>query len=279
MTVHSGKVLSIVVTYEPNWGSVIENITDISSEIDVFISDNSKEPYSIDGGFSNGVFYHHNGGNIGIAAAQNTAIRFAKEHDYEYVIFIDDDSSISLVQINDLLSSYDFLERNGYKVAALCAVPNQTGGLDVKKSIPKLERYLSSENLMSSSSITAVRTFNDIGMFDESLFIDYVDYEWGWRARNMGYDIIIDSSVVFSHHLGEGVLDLKVFRLGVPSPVRHYFQTRNMLKMMTLNYVPLRWKISQLCLFPIRFIIFSFFYSENKKRRKFFLKGIKDFFS
>lgn len=277
--IHSRKqILAIVVTYEPDWHLVFENVIKISESIDVFISDNSAEKLLLDDGKIDNIFYWHNGGNIGIAAAQNVAIKFAKTNEYEYVIFIDDDSTISFFKIKKLLADYEYLNGLGYKISALCAMPDQTGGLDLKKTIPGQNRFFFAENLMSSCSVTAVKTFADVGVFDADLFIDYVDYEWGWRARGMGYSIVIDSSVKFSHHLGEGVLDLKLFKLGIPSPIRHYFQTRNLLRMLTLSYVPIRWKISQCCLFPLRFIIFSFIYQESKKRRQFFLKGIRDFF-
>ncbi|END16895.1 putative rhamnosyltransferase domain protein, partial [Escherichia coli P0301867.8] len=40
---------------------------------------------------------------------------------------------------------------------------------------------------MSSGSLTKVDVFKKIGLFDEDLFIDYVDYEWGWRALEKNF--------------------------------------------------------------------------------------------
>lgn len=274
------KVLVVVVTFNPEWVVLFDRLIRILSEFDVFISDNSIDQEGAEhlAGFASFKFfdrlhYYHNGGNVGVAAAQNKGICYAEKNSYQYIVFIDDDSDFSADQIYLLLEGLEYLERSGTLVAALCAKPEQTGGLDNDFIFKECQKYTLTKNLMSSGSMCNVSVFKHVGYFDEGLFIDYVDYEWGWRAQSLGYCVLIDSAVIFPHSLGEGKVNLIFLKLGIPSPIRHFYQTRNLIKMLKLKYVPLKWKIAQLLLLIVRFFVFGFFYTGSSGRRKNFIRG------
>ena len=278
------KTLVIVVTFNPEWRAVFNSIVSNINVHDIFISDNSDESNDslvaelLADKDKSRVIYHYNGGNVGIAAAQNAAINFAISRGYNYVFFSDDDSSFNDGIIGKLIDSSSKLLLEGTKLAAICATPLERGGMDKTDRIN--EQFSSVRNLMSSGSLCPVHVFSVVGLFDEELFIDYVDYEWGWRSLKMGFELFIDTSILFSHRLGMGRLDLPLFmRLGVPSPIRHFYQTRNLLRLCLLSYVPLSWKLLQVMLLPIRFAIFGFLYSDSRKRRGYFIQGFLAAFS
>lgn len=263
-------VITIIVTYNPPWDKVLERIKSFSVSTAVFVSDNSDHDSSQLFDLQN-VTYHFNSGNVGIAKAQNIGVEHAIQHQYEYVAFVDDDSNFSGEQIVKLVDNYTLLGVTGRNIAAYCACPNEKGGLDDRIKSKLSNHIFITNNLMSSGSLTRTEVFKDVGLFKERLFIDFVDYEWGWRALDKNYLIVIDSSVQFEHSLGQGRLGIF---LGIPSPIRHFYQTRNLLWILRLKYVPISWKIKQLMLLPVRFIYFGLIYKQSGLRRANFIKGL-----
>lgn len=265
------NLLMILVTFNPDWEKILTRVESFKKTGHVFISDNSSVSNCFFKTPDGNVTYHYNDGNVGIAKAQNVGIEYAIQNNFELIAFIDDDSDLNGEKILSLVSNFHSLNDSSLNIAAYCALPSEQGGMDRKyKSNIKNDLFMS-DNLMSSGSLTPTKVFKDIGLFKEKLFIDFVDYEWGWRALTAGYTIVIDASITFTHKLGSGKTGVG---LGIPSPVRHFYQTRNLLWVSKLNYTPLLWKIKQLILLPVRFILFGFLYKEAKKRRAQFIKGL-----
>lgn len=265
------EILIVLVTYNPNWVAVVERVNNFSKVGCVFISDNSDKFLTDTSVFErDNIIYHYNNGNVGIARAQNIGINYALRHDYNYVAFIDDDSDLTGDKILNLLCNYHELSKKNENIAAYCAYPSEQGGLDIKTKSHLGDGLFQTQNLMSSGSVTKLSFFEELGLFKEELFIDFVDYEWGWRAIAAGYLIIVDPEVRFEHHLGMGK---GTYGLGIPSPIRHFFQTRNLLWMLRESYVPLSWKIKQFLLLPVRFILYGFCNKDSKIRRENFLRG------
>ena len=107
---------------------------------------------------------------------------------------------------------------------------------------------------MSSGTLIHRNAIEYVGLFEEPLFIDCVDFEWGWRARSLGVKLLLVREAFFSHTIGDGLHRYEQ----LPSPIRHYYQTRNINYMLTRNYVPKLWKMKQLFFFfpKIEFYIF-----------------------
>ena len=49
--------------------------------------------------------------------------------------------------------------------------------------------------LISSGSLVLKNAFDKIGNFKEEFFIDYIDYEWVWRAQRQGYKVFKTNKV------------------------------------------------------------------------------------
>ena len=64
---------------------------------------------------------------------------------------------------------------------------------------------------------------------NEDLFIDWVDFEWSWRALKEGVELVVCCDVLISHQLGDesGVILGK--SLSSRAPIRHYYIVRNCL--------------------------------------------------
>ena len=73
----------------------------------------------------------------------------------------------------------------------------QFNGLKVNRIIPKEEElYTSADYIISSGTLIHVDAFKAVGLMMEELFIDYVDLEWGLRAKKMGYHCFVANHVV-----------------------------------------------------------------------------------
>src|SRR5690606_36905073 len=83
------------------------------------------------------------------------------------------------------------------------------------------------DHLISSGCLISLDAIEKIGTFEESLFIDYVDTEWCWRARRKGFRLLGVGSAHMKHNLG----DDEFIAFGQPrtlhAPFRLYYQMRN----------------------------------------------------
>mgnify|MGYP002888735411 CR=1 FL=1 len=58
------------------------------------------------------------------------------------------------------------------------------------------------ETIITSGSIIPVKVLQNVGLMDETLFIDYIDYEWCLRAIHKGYQIYLSDSKM-RHNMGD----------------------------------------------------------------------------
>lgn len=209
-------------------------------------------------------------GNVGIAKAQNRAIECAWSKGGEYVLLLDDDSIPSDRIVENF---HHAVGKFSEQQVILGARIVDYQGIEISNSKLGSSDYVQCRDLNSSGSFIHKRIFEEVGYFREELFIDCVDFEWGWRARRLGYDIIIISDATLQHSLGIG----KSKGLRIPSPIRHYYQYRNVLYLIFDPVTPVAWKISQIFKLPIKIIAVVFLAPDALIRIKFSLLGIRDF--
>lgn len=132
--------------------------------------------------------------------------------------------------MDSLLDSYLRLASTGEKVAAIGPlIINKDTGQPYKHRADLRERYSETGFVISSGSIVAMDTFAAIGLMMEGLFIDYVDSEWCWRARNRGYKSFIDTTLHMPHKVGENERKVLGFPVLCAKPFRYYYVYRNIL--------------------------------------------------
>ncbi len=82
------SVCGVIVTYEPDLARLAEAISRTTSQVDALIVvDNGPERLELDG-----VEVIRPGGNVGLAAAQNLGIAWARDHSHTHVLLLDQDS-------------------------------------------------------------------------------------------------------------------------------------------------------------------------------------------
>lgn len=275
------KIICIFVLYKPSAELLGKAIKAIINQVDlVWISDNTPGGFkgidNITGVFKSKLKYAMMDGNVGIAKAQNAGIRYALDHDFNFVYFLDQDSISPSGIVNCLLQQFKDLESKGIKVGGVGAQPfnRETGKIyeaNVKKGKRVKDGVVEVTELINSSSLFTKELFLSTGMMDESLFIDGVDHELCWRANHKAqYRFFKDTSLLFNHKQGEGDRTFLGITIRITTPFRIYYQYRNYFWLLRRNYVPAYWKVSN----GIKYFCKCFYYPLFCKPRSDYFKRI-----
>lgn len=218
--------------------------------------------------------------NFGIAKAQNIGISKAKELGCEYVVFFDQDSDITGLFVDNLLQQYVKLQKKNPRIAIMGPIiinkdSNEEYISFLFKAKKTKDNLVYCDNIISSGSIVSIKILDDIGYLDESLFIDYVDFELCWRAIAKGYCCCRNYNVKLFHKIGT---DKKVLgrSTSISSPFRFYYQFRNYFILCKRAYVPLSWKLKKTINLSYRFFFYPIALKGGRIYLKYMLRGIKD---
>lgn len=204
------------------------------------------------------------GANYGIATAQNRGIAAYKENKCRYVIFLDQDSDISKSFSLNLIENFEYYSSK-FRLAAVGPGP-------LSKPVHAVK------HIKSSGMLTNKDVIDDLGGYIEDLFIDLVDYEWCWRAKSKGYQILACPGD-FNHTLGEPTSILGFFTKSIASPMRHYYQTRNLFLLWKLGYSDKKWLLVRILLLPVKMTLYVLLFRPRVLRIKSFYMGLRAVFN
>lgn len=272
----------IVTVYNPDLNELELNLRSYIDQVNhVIVCDNSDnsiislEIQCLLGSFPKAQLLCFNE-NLGIAEAQNRGIKLAASQGATYFIEMDQDSSLPANYVERIIRSYQYLIDAGHAVGGVgpVAVSAKDGayyhGVKEPKGLMKVEKTLSSGFFFS------LEAFDAVGDKDSDLFIDYVDWDWCWRSNVKGLGVFVDTELTMQHMLGEGHRKILFFSVGMPAPIRHYYQYRNGLYMLTRRHVPLRWKFERAVILLLKLPVYMFFSERGKARRAYIVKAFKD---
>lgn len=231
--------------------------------------------------------------NFGLGKAYNAGIALARRLKAAFVLLMDHDSIPESTMLTELHSAFLQLEKQGKSIAAVgpryrdCVTDRLSEFVAVgswgltrlrcDQSLP----YVRADFIISSGSLISVRSLNQIGDMDESLFIDHIDTEWCFRAKAKGFDIYGVCDAIMLHSLGERRIRVWWGRwrsIAVHQPFRYYYMFRNSVLLWQRSYMPTAWKRAD----QIRMLYFFWFFlivSPNRRTNvSMMLKGLKDGF-
>ena len=245
------KTVAIVVLYNDNTEEAASNVKVIAQQVDkICLVDNSTDAYPERFSDIHNVVYLPQYANKGIATAQNIALRYALAEKAEFIFFADPDSKIPDHAVSTLFSTYHRLVEKGYPVGGVgsTAYNRSTGSPYPLQS--NFVRHIEEDHvtevtfLMNSVSLIPARHFMQVGLMDDSLFIDGIDSEWCWRgAHQYGLRFFLDDHLPIMHQLGLGTRIIAGKERAVTPPARFFYQYRNYLWLCRRNYVPQKWLI------------------------------------
>lgn len=275
------KIYSILVAYNPDLEELNQAVERLKKQTDiVIVCNNSDYDVEFEG---EQVKVFNFGENLGIAKAQSIGMKWAFENGADFILQMDQDSIPNDDLVEKLLECYEELTEKGYKVGL---VGSQDYDKDTKKeSIARYKKgiliqdteYISVEQILSSGSLISIETYNIIGGMDDKLFIDAVDFEYCWRILQNKMFIIKNPKALIAHKLGNGNRKiLSLLTVGVPSPIRHYYQVRNTLLLINRSYAPFYWKYSNFLKVVFKIVIYPFILDRGFLRFSYMMKGLKD---
>ena len=279
-TLEPCNISIIVVWYYPT-AEDIDFIVNFSAlEYDLIVIDNSDTPYHIEP--TKPYFkYIFNGKNLGIAKAHNIGIQEARKNEKsDYIILLDQDSRIDNDYPLKIVKEHIRISQK-IQISAL-------GPLIVQKNTD--ETYVSAlhkheedemgfifqKDIISSGCCIRKDLLEKVGGFDEKLFIDFVDTEWCYRAKSMGYTCGITSKLSISHMVGKGELHIWKHIVSLSAPARYYYIYRNYFFLTTKKHVPTSFKINFGIKLFLRFFYLPFFLEQGFLCWKNMVRGIRD---
>ena len=146
------------------------------------------------------IYLIENNDNLGIATALNQMCRYALEVcNANWLLTLDDDSIVS----NDLLTSYRIksTENNPTTAIITCRINDRNVG-DMRSNNGTAIQEI--DYCITSGSLLNLALWSSLDGFDESMFIDGVDYDYCMRIVAAGYKIIRLNTVSLSHQVGNG---------------------------------------------------------------------------
>ena len=281
------RVYAVIVVYFPDIKQLYRLIDTLSTQVQtIIIVDNSDDGSSLS--FSDSklnLHYIKLSENLGIAKAQNIGIIKARELNATDVILFDQDSLPFPDMITNLLDARRMALNEGLKVAAVgpvqidvrsgCKSPFVTHGRFGPVLLNEsTEDVCTPIFLIASGCLISIDVFSDIGLKEESLFIDCVDIEWCFRAASKDYVCVGSFTALLNHELGD--IPMKVFgkKITYHSPLRHYYFYRNFYNLLRREYVPVGWKVHVFIKSSLQACIFTLFSRERLPQVKMILKGI-----
>ena len=214
------RIAAIVVTFHPNIDALVDNILTYHEYVDyILIWRNSQEEIKIPESVQAKIIFCGSGRNEYIAKPLNYALKWCVEHECDYLMTMDQDSTWHNFAgfINQVQNAQ---ERN----VAIYA-PN------VNQLYSKRNDSFFAESVITSGSVCNVAIANELGGFREDYQIYWVDGEFCHWLRMNGYTIKVFPHYNMVQQFGKETRIALGYTTSHYSPQVYYFIFRNMLWM------------------------------------------------
>ena len=292
------QVVGVVVTYFPDIGALRELLAAARPQVGALVVvDNT--PATAPAGACcppmDDVEIISLGFNAGLAAGLNRGCEWARGRGAGFALLFDQDSVPAADMLDRLAVAWAAAAASGLRVAAAGPRFSDSRGARVFPFLrvgmlrnrvvePRpSDEFVRTDILITSGCLIALGALSDAGAMDESLFIDNVDLEWGFRARARGWALIGAPYATLGHRIGdEHVVAPRWARLfGKEKAIRHgperlYYITRNRIRLYWLPHVPLAWKAQDLLRLPAKIVLSLWLAEDRAAAAKALVRGVAD---
>lgn len=269
------NLIGVVILYHPD-ENVINNIKTYIHDLKMlYIMDNTEKTNALFKEKLNSILLGSNYKNYeykswqenkGISYNLNYALKKCKED--EFLLTMDQDSSFSkgmLWKYKKRIESFKDDRVAMYSV-------NYSGLNAERKGLLPYEVKLA----ITSGSVVNTTFANQLGGFDEKLFIDGVDSEFCYRSKKNGYKVIVFPEITMKHQVGnpnKHKFLWRTYNVYNHSPIRKYYIVRNCIYIIKKypDQIPY-------CVFHTIKMIIKVLLAEQEKKKnfKYMYWGIKD---
>ena len=215
------SISAIIVTFYPD-DRFFEMLRSIDNQVDnIWIVDNGSSGQirtkleDLGSNANNSFNFILNDENLGLAAAQNQGIREAINQGSKWILLLDQDSIPAGNMIDKMMVAVEGYQDNNYLGMITPRHENDDGepsipSYSVKHSF-RLHRYFMKVDEvddtlafgMASGSFIPSAVLQEVGLMRDDFWIDYIDYDFSFRLRKLGYKIIGVGAASLKHRLGE----------------------------------------------------------------------------
>jgi rhamnosyltransferase len=293
MDMTNNNIAAVVVTFNPNILNISRQIESLINQVSYICyvdnnSDNITEIENVIEKYTNNIkiILIKNIDNYGLSIAQNIGIKYMSNLKAKDILILDHDSILDSNFCQNLLFDRNILLQNGINVASIGPIyydeiTNEQYPI-TKFHGPFIERIKIDTNpqfasfIIASGSLTSIKVFDKIGFFNEELFIDYIDVEWCFRAKSLGYQICVSPKANMKHSIGDQRQVIMGRSISIHSPLRRYYLSRNSIYMLKLDYISLGYKLREIVFNFLRISILVITQKNRILYLKYFLAGIVD---
>lgn len=278
-------IVALIVCHSPDPERLDELLASLRQQVDrVLLIDNASPspPLALTERYAPWAVLLPQSRNLGLGAAYNLGAHAAIELGASHIQTFDQDSVCTPGMVWRLTEAEAMLRQRGVPVGALgplylddkLATPPRLPRLAMKSQVNAIPVAYT----INSGLLIPLAAFKRIGRFDESLFIQYVDVEWGWRALSLGLPCHVIEDAVLRHDLGERIVRVpgSQRRIPVHAPARNYYFFRNALELARRPYIPLKWRIKELIKLAIKIPLQCLLFDQPWQRLRHALAGVRD---
>jgi rhamnosyltransferase len=283
------SVCAVAVTYRPEREALNTLAEATRPQVqDLLVVDNGSAP-ELTAGLGELVTVLRQPAYLGLAAAQNIGISWARSHGHSHVLLLDQDSEPAPDMVASLLKAETDLLRDGRPVAAVGPTffdPRE--GRDapfIRVAFPVSEKiysgaqpYVKCDFLISSGALISLDLLDAVGAMRADFFIDNVDLEWSFRVRSKGYELYGVSAARMDHRLGDERRPILfgLRRIVRHSPIRLYYIMRNRTLLYRMRATPRVWTAQDVIRLPIKFVLFAVLVGPRRENAAMMLRGLRD---
>ena len=200
--------------------------------------------------------------NIGIAAALNRLMKWGQLKNYEWMLSLDQDSVCDNNYVKKMQPYLTVEAKLG--IVAPVIVDRHIG---VVGHNPRSD-YAHVNTCITSGAFSRISAWSAVGKYDESMFIDSVDFEYCYRIRKNGYGVVQVKNVQLLHELGNSRKKKFLFwKIDVTghSAFRKYYIARNNIYYPLKHGLWLRFLRGNFR--NLGLLVTIFLYEDNKKEK------------
>jgi rhamnosyltransferase len=288
------SLATITVTYVPDIAIVARQLAGLPRDALRVIVDNGSDASLVEqlaqlARDENAVLLP-NGRNLGLAAGLNIGIAYAREAQCSRVLLLDQDSEPDAGAVTSLCNAFDALQASGVRPGCVgpAIVDIETGlehGFHAFRGLRPVRIHGAGTDpvrcigLNGSGLLFEIRLADELGGFDESLFIDHVDTDWSFRVGASGYGLFGVPRARFRHRMGARSIRFWWLRWRVwpyRTPARHRQLFRNAIRLMRRPYAPAVWKCWAVVKLAATLSVHLLFDAKRFEQAAAMLRGVRD---
>lgn len=268
------KIAGVVILYHPTKED-INSIGSYISELDkLYVIDNTEDENNKNKLPRNKkIDYIFLGENVGVAKALNIAVERALKDNYEWLLTMDQDTIFPAKVLKEIKKIALSLEND--KIGII--TPWHKTKLKIKKPNKRIDYPL---EVMTSGNLVNLKVNKKVGGYQDDLFIDGIDIEYGLKLNANDYKIMRINDLEILHNLGE--IQYKKF-LGKEFLCTNHNHIRRYYMMRNYHYIHDKYKnqFPEYCKILVKQksnIVAVMLFEKNKiKKVKGYIRGYLDY--